>query len=109
LRFGIISAYRNGILAGAAGADPYAVCMDLVETIDANIRAFLEDKPLKMDFNLESAERDWPTFLGKITAEGDLEASLAEWRIFHNAMPPRKSFLKRAVRKAIRLPQELRH
>jgi len=109
LRFGIISAYRNGILSGAPGADPYDICVDLVQTIDSNISAFLADKPKKMDFDMESAERDWATFWNAIGAEGDLEASLAEWRVSHNAMPPKKSLLERAVRKVMRLPQELLH
>lgn len=109
VRYGIISAYRNGILSGAQGAKSYDICVDLVQTIDANITAFLADKPLKMDFDLEAAERDWVTFWKRIGAEGDLEASLAEWLVPHNAMPPHMSLLERVVRKAMRLPQELRH
>lgn len=109
LRFGIISAYRNGILSGAQGADHYDVCVDLIQTIDANISAFMADKPKKMDFHMESAERDWRTFWNSIEADGDFEASLAEWRLPHNAMPPKKSLLERAIRKAMRFPQELLH
>lgn len=108
-KFGIISAYRNGILSGAAGAEPYEVCLDLIETVDANIRAFLADKPLKMEFILESAPRDWVTFWDSIEARGDLEASLAEWRVPYNAMPLKGSFLGRAARKAMRFPQKLLH
>jgi hypothetical protein len=109
LRHGIISAYRNGILSGASEADPYEVCLDLVQTMEANISAFLADKPHKMDFNLESAERDWLAFWRAIEATGNLQASLQEWKVLHNAMPPKKSLLERAVHKAIRLPQELLH
>jgi hypothetical protein len=109
LKFGIISAYRNGILSGAGGAKPYDICVDLVQTMESNIDAFLADKPLKMDFDLESAERDWIAFWNAIGAEGDLQASLAEWTVPHNAMPPKRSFLGRAVRKAMRFPQELLH
>jgi hypothetical protein len=109
LKFGIISAYRNGILSGASGAEPHEVCVDLVDTVDANIRAFLADKPLMMEFNLESATRDWMAFWDAIGAQGDLEASLAEWTVPHNAMPERRSLLGRAVRKAMRFPQELLH
>jgi len=107
-KIGIISAYRNGILMGAEGADPYDVCVDLVDTIEANISAFLADKPRKMTFNMETAERDWRDFWNAIGAEGDLDASLAEWRVAHNPSPPKKSLVERAIRKAIRLPQELR-
>ncbi len=107
LPFGIISAYRNGILSGAEGADPYAVCVDLIQTVEANISAFLADKPRKMNFDLESAEKDWATFWDAIDAEGDLDASLAEWQVTHNAMPPKKSLVVRVVRKAISLPQQI--
>lgn len=107
-KIGIISAYRNGILMGAEGADPYDVCVDLVRTIEANISAFLADKPRKLNFAMETAERDWREFWKAIGAQGDLEASLAEWRVAHNPSPPKKSLVERAIRKAIRLPQELR-
>jgi hypothetical protein len=109
LRFGIISAYRDGILSGATGAKRYDICVDLVQTMESNISAFLADKPHKMDFHLETAERDWLAFWNAIGAEGHLQASLAEWKVPYNAMPPKKSFIERAVRKAIRLPQELLH
>jgi hypothetical protein len=107
IRTGIITAYRNGILSGAEGADPYDICIDLIHTVEANISAFLADKPRQMEFELESAERDWLKFWDAIDAEGDLGASLAEWRVAHNAMPPKKSFLERAVRKAISIPQQM--
>lgn len=109
IRFGIVSAYRNGILSGASGAEPYDICLDLVQTIDANITAFLADKPNKMDFDLESAERDWVTFWNAIGATGNLQASLAEWRVPHNAMAPKKSIVERAIRKAIQIPRKLLH
>lgn len=109
LRFGIVTAYRNGILSGAEGAAPYDVCVDMIQTVDANISAFLADKPRKMDFDLETAQRDWVTFWNAIEAEGDFDASMTEWRVPHNAMEPRRSLLERAFRKAIRIPQELRH
>ena len=109
LKFGIISAYRDGILSGAGDAERYAICLDLVRTMESNIAAFIADKPYKMDFDLESAERDWVRFWNAIGAEGNLTASLAEWRVPHNATPPRKSILERAVSKAMRIPQELLH
>jgi len=104
LKFGIISAYRNGVLFGAPDAAPYKICVDLVRTIESNIAAFLADKPHQMDFALETAQRDWRKFWDEIGAEGDFEASLAEWSVAYNAMPPEKPFLERAVRKAIRTP-----
>jgi hypothetical protein len=60
-----------------------------------------------MNFDLESAEEAWATFWEAIDADGDFDASLAEWQVTHNAMPPKKSFVERAVRKAISLPQQM--
>ena len=104
--FGIISAYRNGILFGAAGAEPYDVCVDMIQTVDANISAFLADKPRKMDFQMESAERDWPVFWNAIGAEGDFEASLADWKKPLNVTPPRRSLSERAIGKVKRISQK---
>ncbi len=106
IKFGIISAYRNGILFGAAGAEPYDVCVDMIQTVDANISAFLADKPRKMDFQMESAERDWPVFWNAIGAEGDFEASLADWKKPLNVTPPRRSLSERAIGKVKRISQK---
>lgn len=84
---GIISAYRNGILKGSK-EDPLAICLDYVSTVNTNIRAFLKDKPLKMDFQLECADQHWPIFWSRIGAEGDLSASMCEWEVKHNPTPP---------------------
>ena len=106
VKFGIISAYRNGILFGAEGAEPYDVCVDMIETIDGNISTFLADKPRKMDFQMESAERDWEIFWNAIGAEGDFEASLADWRKPLNVTPPKRSLSERAIGKAKRISQK---
>ena len=106
IKFGIISAYRNGILFGAEGAEPYDVCVDMIQTVDANISAFLADKPRKMDFQMESAERDWPVFWNAIGAEGDFEASLADWKKPLNVTPPRRSLSERAIGKVKRISQK---
>jgi hypothetical protein len=81
---GIISAYRNGILKGS-DAEPSAVCVDYVETVTANIRSFLKDKPNWIEFRLENAQEDWRRFWEWSGAEGDFDASLAEWSTRHNA------------------------
>ena len=81
----IIAAYRRSILKGAAKAEGLEICRDYIETVTANIEHFLADKPHRMEFRLESAERDWPAFWEWIGAEGDYAASLDEWSIAHNS------------------------
>jgi hypothetical protein len=101
----IISAYRKSILKGAPQAEGLDICRDYIETVTANIEHFLADKPHRMEFRLESAERDWRTFWDWIGAEGDLVASLAEWSVAHNRRrapapppPPRKGLRAMARR-----------
>lgn len=88
---GIIRAYHDGILLRPAARDRLEVCADYVDTVTANIEAFLADKPRRMEFRLEQAEEDWRTFWQWVGAEGDLQASLAEWRIAHNPTKSRLS------------------
>ena len=81
----IISAYRRSILKGAPQAEGLDVCKDYIDTVTANIEHFLADKPARMEFQLETAERDWATFWKWIGAEGGFEASLGEWSVAHNS------------------------
>lgn len=98
----IILAYRDAILMGT-NARPLAVCEDYVETVDANIRSFLKDKPNQMRFDLESARRQWPAFWNRIGAHGDLKAALDEWKVMHNPARQQPSRVRRGVRAATRL------
>ena len=88
----IISAYRKAILKGAPQAEGLDICRDYIDTVTSNIDHFLTDKPHRMEFQLESAERDWRTFWDWIGPEGDFEASRREWSVAHNsrraAAPP---------------------
>jgi len=63
------------------------VGLDYCETVNANIKMFLKDKPLKMDFQLSSATEDWQKFWQKIDAQGDFNAAINEWNIFYNKSP----------------------
>lgn len=84
--FGIMQAYRQGVLLGGlVDQTDLEVAADYLQTIDANIRLFLRDKPYRMDFQLEQAQQDFPRFWQAIGAEGDMQAALAEWSIRHNA------------------------
>ncbi|MEQ7128104.1 hypothetical protein ABN034_26750 [Actinopolymorpha sp. B11F2] len=60
------------------------VCRHYVDTVTANIETFLHGRSA-MTMWLESAETDFPAFLDRINAKGDLEAALAEWSVKHNA------------------------
>jgi hypothetical protein len=55
-----------------------------VDTVTANIASFLRDKE-HVSVWLETASQDFPAFLDRIGAEGDLDAALAEWDVSHNA------------------------
>jgi hypothetical protein len=98
----IIAAYRDAILMGAK-APPIAVCADYVETVNANIRAFLQNKPRAMHFELEHAGEHWRKFWEQIGAEGDLQASLAEWEVRHHSTGEGSSLVRRAIRAARQL------
>jgi len=54
--------------------------LDCVDTMEANIRLFLRDKPNQMEFPIERADDLFPVFWRRIGAEGDLDAALREFR-----------------------------
>jgi hypothetical protein len=84
--FGIMQAYREGIVLGLQGAPtPYEIALDYLDTIEANIELFLKDKEKKMAFQLERAEEEFRRFWQQIAAEGDLVAALATWQTRYNA------------------------
>lgn len=85
-QFGIMKAYKEGILLGEEALWPAReLATDYLETVEANIRLFLKDKSRKMDFALERAKSDFPRFWERIGAEGDLDRALREWEISYNA------------------------
>jgi hypothetical protein len=67
--------------------DPLAACYDYVDAVTSNITAFLRDKPNVLRMRMEDHAVNFPNFLDWISAEGDLEASLREWRTAHNRSP----------------------
>lgn len=84
--FGIMKAYREGILLGGEPAqDAHALARDYLDTVDGNIALFLRDKPRRMAFRLEHAEADFTAFWQAIEARGDLDAALLEWGTRYNA------------------------
>lgn len=84
--YGIMQAYREGILLGGEDGQSAAdIAHDYIETVESNIALFLQTKNNKMEFNLESAKDDFRVFWERIGAEGDLEMALSEWDINYNA------------------------
>lgn len=86
---GIMRAYRRGgiLMDLPADADPLRTALDYCETVEANIEAFLRDKPLRMDFDLRDAAEAFPRFCERIGADVDLGLALAEFEVRHNASP----------------------
>lgn len=83
--FGIMRAYREGVLLGAAEQSERELAEDYLETVNTNIALFLKDKTHRMNFSLENARRDFTRFWEWIGAEGDLPRALAEWQTRYNA------------------------
>lgn len=84
--FGIMKAYREGILLGAEKQHTtQAIAEDYIATIESNIQLFLQDKHNTMDFRLENAKNDFKQFWNAIGAEGDLASALREWDTCYNA------------------------
>ncbi len=83
--YGIMKAYREGILLDDQAATPAKdLALDYLHTVESNIQLFLKDKDY-MPFRLEQAKTDFQQFWQRIGAKGNLEAALAQWDINHNA------------------------
>jgi hypothetical protein len=108
----MMRAYRNGILWDVdPDIDRLEVARDLNETVNANMRLFLRDRPLQMTIAIETARESFPEFWERIGAEGDLEGALAEFDRRHHEgtsarTTPRPSMVSRASRRwrHLRLP-----
>jgi hypothetical protein len=84
--FGIMQAYREGILLGGEpGQGAMDIALDYLDTVERNIAHFLADKTRKMTVELEQAKPQFPEFWQRIGAEGDLDAALREWDVAYNA------------------------
>jgi len=82
--FGIMKAYKEGILLNADNQTAEQIAADYIETIELNIKHFLKDKTHKMDFSLENADLDFKIFWEKISAQGSFEKAVAQWEINYN-------------------------
>ena len=95
--YGIMRAYQHGIVLPEPGkrTDTRPALLharDMVDTVTANIDAFLRGKPHVMRMRMEDAETDFPRFWAWIGAEGRLDSAMQEWSIRHNrTVPPARS------------------
>lgn len=80
----IIRGYCETILERDKPAEDIDIAMDLVETIEPNIRTFLSGKPHSV-IRLEHWQQDLPTFINAIGAEVDEPIALATFAQRHNA------------------------
>ena len=81
-----MKAYREGLLLGGEPAQTsLEIALDYIDTVEANISSFLENKSDAMVVNLEKSEQDFRLFWERIGARGDLRAALDEWQTPHNA------------------------
>jgi len=84
--FGIMRAYKTGILLdGEEIQTNEQIAEDYIDTVESNIDFFLKDKTHKMNFHLDTAKDDFEVFWEFISAEGDLQAAMAEWDVTYNA------------------------
>jgi hypothetical protein len=90
--FGLMKAYRSGILPNLLRRLPETpaleIAEDLIDTITANITLFLRDKTRVMHISLETMQQDFPKFWHWIGATGDLDAAMATFATRHNASKP---------------------
>ena len=77
------AAHKRSILMNSPQED-LKVCLDVVDTMRANIEFFLRDKAHVMHVSVENAAEEFSQFWHWIGAEGDEEAALAEWLVFYN-------------------------
>jgi len=83
--FGIMKAYKEGVLLGGKSSQSAEdIAADYIYTVESNIELFLHNKTNTMHFSLEKAEEDFKIFWHNISAEGNLDAALAEWKINYN-------------------------
>jgi len=103
----LMNSYMHGIYMGIDDEQsPYDLALDMYDTINENIKVFLENKSNKMNMTLENIQEEYPVFWQRIGAQGSLDSALKEWNIQHNATkiddyrPPH--FMLRVINKLVR-------
>ena len=84
--FGIMKAYKEGVLLGGSEQQTvYDLALDYVDTVEANIVKFLQDKTHTMKVHLETVDQEFPLFWERISAQGDMDLAMLEWQQKYNA------------------------
>jgi len=83
-RKGIIRGYCEAVLQRDKPHEDIEVALDLVQTVEANIRVFLESRPHSV-IRLENWSDDLTAFFAQIGAEVDLDAAKEAFAQRHNA------------------------
>lgn len=82
----IVYGYRTSIVPNPdPSLSPLDVVRDMCRTVNANVRAFLKDKPHAATVNLETAEVDFAKVWDLAGFKGDRAAALREWSVPYNA------------------------
>lgn len=92
LRHGIVESYNRAIMMQPVNNDDAAA--DMVETVAANIKAFLANKSNVIEIDIDEPEEDFRNFVNAIEAEGDIEAAIAEFSVLHNETNGKLNALK---------------
>jgi hypothetical protein len=91
----IVLAYSEGIkmmIPETMNYDQrYQACLDYVDTVNANITAFLEGKSKVIHITLENIEDDFVRFWDMIGATGDLDNALKVFSVKHNESSSRRT------------------
>lgn len=114
--FGIMNMFQKGMLIGQDQEtfNDVDLSRDICNTIEANIRHFLKDKPNQMEMHLETIQVDFERFWDWIGAEGNYEAAAATFanptnttaNLFEKKSKKTKQpFTQRALRKIFRVIQ----
>lgn len=103
----IVKAYRDGIHMSPDEPNSEEWILEFIDTVTKNIEFFIANKSRVFTLHMEEAEQEFPKFLDRIGAEGDLVAATNEWSIRHNARQPnfwRRSFDGEFIRQLRKSP-----
>lgn len=85
-RGSLIQGFDQAILRNTLPHDDTG--LELVRTIDENIRCFLRDKPHVMTIDIDQIEHQFPVFAQRVGAHGEIQNALAEFSQRHNTTAP---------------------
>jgi hypothetical protein len=87
-RTSIVRAYSEGVLKTPietlSKADQLSICADYYDTVNSNIRHFMDNKSNVLSIRLAHLEEDFKNFWDSIGAEGNLDMALQELSTHHN-------------------------